>query len=449
VQTMRAVPLRTLALLLPALALSGGPARGAAVHEVPAEVAVQIYVRPEGDTLTVLVRVPLAALRDMEWPLEGPGYLVLEGLELRLRDAVGLWITDELRVYQDGRLLPEETVAAVRVSSPGDRRFRSYREATAHLAGAPLPEGTLLPAGQALVDARLTVPITDDRARFAVEPELAHLGVRTLSVIHFLPPEGPERVFQYRGNPGRVELDPRWMHAALTFVRGGFRHILAGVDHLLFLLCLVIPFRRIAPLVPVVTAFTVAHSITLGAAALGLTPTALWFPALVETLIALSIVWMALENLLGTGLARRWQLAFGFGLVHGFGFSFVLQDTLQFAGRHLVTSLLAFNVGVEVGQLLVLAAVVPALNLLFRRVPARAGAVVLSALVAHTAWHWMTARGGELLAHDFAWPAAGPLLLATVLRWLALGAVAAAAGWALAEAFRRWAPAPSPAPGEG
>ena len=79
--------------------------------------------------------------------------------------------------------------------------------------------------------------------------------------------------------------------------------------------------------------------------------------------------------------------------LHGFGFSFALHETLQFAGSHLVTSLLAFNVGVELGQMLVLALLVPALMLLFRYVLAeRMGTIILSAFVAHTGWHWMLER---------------------------------------------------------
>ena len=103
---------------------------------------------------------------------------------------------------------------------------------------------------------------------------------------------------------------------------------------------------------------------------------------------------MALENIVGTAsVHRRWIITFGFGLVHGFGFSFALHETLQFAGSHLVTSLLAFNVGVELGQVLVLLVLVPALALLFRYVVAeRMGTIILSALVAHTGWHWMLER---------------------------------------------------------
>ena len=93
-------------------------------------------------------------------------------------------------------------------------------------------------------------------------------------------------------------------------------------------------------------------------------------------------------------LSRRWIIAFAFGLVHGFGFSFALRETLQFAGDHLLTSLLAFNVGVEIGQLAVLLVLIPALGLLFRHVvPERLGIIILSVLVAHTAWHWMIERG--------------------------------------------------------
>ena len=124
-----------------------------------------------------------------------------------------------------------------------------------------------------------------------------------------------------------------------SFVALGFEHILDGIDHLLFIFCLVIPFRRLRPLVAIVTAFTVAHSITLIASAAGFAPDALWFPPLIEVLIALSIVYMALENIVGAKLERRWLIAFGFGLVHGFGFSFALRESLQFAGTHLATSL--------------------------------------------------------------------------------------------------------------
>jgi hypothetical protein len=226
-------------------------------------------------------------------------------------------------------------------------------------------------------------------------------------------------------------------------VKLGFRHILGGFDHLLFILCLVIPFRRLRPLVVIVTAFTVAHSITLVAAATGLAPGALWFPPLIETLIAASIVYMALENIVGARVERRWAYAFGFGLIHGFGFSFLLRESLQYAGGHLATSLLAFNIGVELGQIAVLLVAVPALDWLFRRgLAERVGTIVLSALVAHTAWHWMTERGGELAQYSVAWPAVDAALLASLMRWAMLLLISAGAAWLMLELQKRLAPKP-------
>jgi hypothetical protein len=206
------------------------------------------------------------------------------------------------------------------------------------------------------------------------------------------------------------------------------------------LLCLVIPFRRFRPLIVVVTAFTLAHSITLIASAYNFGPDALWFPPLIETLIAISIVYMALENIVGGGvrlsLRRRWMIAFGFGLVHGFGFSFALRETLQFAGSHLLVSLLAFNVGVELGQLLVLALLIPALVFLFRFVVAeRIGTIILSALVAHTGWHWMIERGGQL--RQFRRPELNASLLAAAMRWLMLTLILVAFAWVVSWALRR------------
>lgn len=174
--------------------------------------------------------------------------------------------------------------------------------------------------------------------------------------------------------------------------------MLDGADHLLFVLCLVIPLRRLRPLVIVVTAFTLAHSLSLAAAAYGVLPVGPWTAALVETLIAASIVWMALENIVaGASLSRRWIVAFVFGLVHGVGFSLALRDSAQFAGDHLLGALLAFNLGVEVGQVAALAVFVPACALVFGRLlPGRVGIAVACALIAHTGWHWMLERAEPL-----------------------------------------------------
>jgi hypothetical protein len=413
----------------------------ASAHTIPNDVTVQAFFRPEGQRLRLLVRVPLKAMRDVEFPLRGPGYLDLERTDPILSDSATIWIANALDVYEDHALLPKPTLLATRVSLESDRSFDSYETALAHLSGPKLTNSTNVAWDQVLLDTMLEYPIQSDRARFSIHSELARLGLRTVTVLRFLPPGGSIRAFEFTGDPGVVQLDPRWHQAALRFVKLGFLHILDGTDHLLFLLCLVIPFRRFRGLIPIVTAFTVAHSITLIASAYNFVPSALWFPPLIETLIACSILYMALENIVGGATVhRRWMMAFGFGLVHGFGFSFALKETLQFAGSHLLTSLLGFNIGVELGQLLVLALLVPALEFLFRHVVAeRMGTIILSALVAHTAWHWMIDRADRLREFRFEWPIIDAAMLATTLRWLMVAVLLAGLVWAARAMLRDYA----------
>ena len=115
-----------------------------------------------------------------------------------------------------------------------------------------------------------------------------------------------------------------------------------------------------------------------------------------------------------------------FGLVHGFGFSYGLQENLQFAGKHLLVSLFSFNIGIELGQMLVLAVMLPALALVRRYVlPGRAGMIILSALVAHTAWHWMTERADVLWRVP--WPRPDLADVAVMALWLGLIVLAAGA----------------------
>ena len=401
---------------------------GLSAHDIPVDVPVQAFLKPEGQRLRLLVRVPLEAMRDVDYPRRATGYVDLARVDRALREAAQIWISDNIELYEGDTRLAGPNVAAIRVSWLGDTSFRSYEGALARVTGPPLPDTTNLYWNQALLDLLFEYDIHSDRSEFAIHPGLARLGTHVTTVLRFLPPGGAVRAFEYPGDPGLVRLDPRWQQAAWRFVTLGFRHILSGTDHLLFLLCLVIPFRRLRPLVLVVSSFTVAHSVTLVASAYDLAPDALWFPPLIETMIAASIVYMALENIVGTGVGRRWVIAFGFGLVHGFGFSFALRQTLQFAGSHLLTSLVSFNAGVELGQLFVLLLLVPALDLLFRFVVAeRIGTIILSALVGHTAWHWMNDRACRL--NQFPWPTFGPATLLTVLRGLTVLVTIAALVW--------------------
>lgn len=195
----------------------------------------------------------------------------------------------------------------------------------------------------------------------------------------------------------------------VDYAREGVWHIWIGIDHALFLVSLLLPAvlvygtrawtpaPRFAPafwdVFKIVTAFTVAHSITLSMAALGV----LALPSrLVESVIALSVVLAALNNLWPLVLGRRWAVAFGFGLAHGFGFASVLAD-LGLPRDALLVSLVGFNLGVEAGQLAIVALFLPAAFLarrhpLYRRLVFTGGSLAIALLAAL----WMVERVFDL-----------------------------------------------------
>ncbi len=202
---------------------------------------------------------------------------------------------------------------------------------------------------------------------------------------------GPDATQWRRAEPGNLTTSGFY-----DFVREGIWHIWIGYDHIAFLILLLLPsvVRRhdrswvatenlgavMVDMARIVTAFTVAHSITLTVAALGIVS----LPGKpVEMAIAASVVAAGLHNLSPISLGPRWALAFGFGLVHGFGFASVLSDLGN--GRKLVTELLGFNLGVDLGQLAIAFAVLPLIFILrsttlYRRTLLPAGSLAVAAL---------------------------------------------------------------------
>jgi len=420
-------------LLLAALAalLTLGAAPRAAAHEVPGEMRIHALVKPEAERLHVLVRVPLELLLGLNLPKRGPGYLDLPAAEQAMPKALQA-IAAELAFFEDDRRLAFLRGEG-RISLPSDKSFASFEEALALVRGERLPASTDVFWNQGYFDAYFEYPVSSARGSLGVDFSVSPgLGERLKLDLRFHAAGGAVRAFEIPTAAGRADLDPRWHRAAWSFVKSGFVHILDGLDHLLFLLCLVMPFRRLSwTLVGVITAFTLAHSVTLIAAAYGLVPKGAWFAPLVEALIAASIIYMALENLVRPNLRRRWLVTALFGLVHGFGFSFMLQNRLQFAGEHLLASLLAFNIGIELGQLAFIGVAIPLLAFLFAKAPLdeRLIVAVISGFVIHTAWHWLAERWDTLTKAQ--WPAIDPFVVALwavplaalgVLVWTAPGA---------------------------
>ncbi len=416
---------RLVALLLAGLLV---PASLAA-HELPQRVVVHVLTQQRGDVLRLLVRVPVESLRDIAWPLAPDGVqLRMNRAQRYAEEAAQLWVVPGIVAGRVHGALgsgghPTTRVVAAVVRAPSDAmavtgvaptqsfdatwltlQREAARSAQQQLS-VPVTDRAPVASGERLIPwthTMLDVALEISAPRASLTTALAHLGVRTTIQLRVHAGSERERVLVLMGDAEAVPLDPSAFDAMRRFVELGIAHILGGIDHLLFVLCLVIPVRRLRPLVGIVTAFTVAHSITLISAALGMRPEGAWFPPLVETVIAASIVLLAVENMVRApdALERRWPTAFVFGLVHGFGFSFALGESLQLAGSQRLVALAAFNVGVEVGQLAVIAAAFPLLALAVRRISRpRLVLGVASAVVGHAAWHWMVDRGAEVLAY--------------------------------------------------
>lgn len=253
-------------------------------------------------------------------------------------------------------------------------------------------EHALTPPG-AIIRLRGAVPANAGTIAFQYDLTVASYALTVKS-----PVRGDSTVWLNGGQPspaftlGEQLVPPSRTQIATTYFVLGFTHILPkGLDHILFVLGIFFFSRRLKPMLWQVSAFTLAHSLTLGLTLLGLVSLS---PSIVEPLIALSIVYVAVENLM-TAELRAWRLAlvFAFGLLHGMGFAGVLKE-LGLPRSDFLTGLISFNAGVEAGQLTIIA-VASLLVLHWSRTPTvyrRRIAVPGSLMIALTGLYWTVER---------------------------------------------------------
>ena len=217
---------------------------------------------------------------------------------------------------------------------------------------------------------------------------------------------GATRVFRARGLlEAPVTVSRSAWSAVVTFVREGVRHILGGWDHVLFVLCLTLGAVRLNSLVWRVTGFTIGHTVTLIAGFFGFVPSGPWFIPAVEAGIALSIIYAAA---IAVGVRRHQKrreiemfvITMAIGLLHGLGFSFVLHELLRVDSPDIWQSLLAFNVGVEIGQLALIVIAWPLFRLI-ERMNDRAWSLSrwgIAASCAMVALFWTVQRASSVVA---------------------------------------------------
>lgn len=352
------------------------------------------HVVHERDRIRLLVRLPMPYLvADKLGPRTAAGTRVPapytanrieDGVMVHYLDADAFGSAPEglAAILADGLVLE----AGTEVLSATIGRVRAYparmqvpfallEEAEAALSGPVYAEEfDVTYVGDTIVDAELVYPtggrVNRYTLRSILDPGLPGQDETANLILDHA--TAPPVIFRVRGLMAQpVEMSHSAMEAAWTFVEEGVRHILEGLDHVLFVSCLVLGAATLGMLAWRVTGFTIGHSVTLTLGFFGYVPPGAWFIPLVETGIALSILYAAMVALTSVGHRMTTLVTALLGLLHGLGFSFVLSEILNLRSPNLWQSLLAFNVGIEIGQLLIVLALWPVLHFVATRFPKR------------------------------------------------------------------------------
>ena len=330
---------------------------------------------------------------------DGLAALAMQGIDISV-DGKNLKATVErIKIYKNGTQPDFATLDDARQAFQNKQSFEEFEQG--------------IYVGDSTVDILLRYTTEGAVYQYAIssslDPGLPDQDETANLVLDYSP--GGVQVFRARGllhEP--VVVTRSVMDAVVTFIKEGIIHILEGLDHVLFVICLVLGAMHLKPLLWRVTGFTIGHSITLSLGFFGFVPAAAWFVPAVETGIALSIIYVAVVAVLpdlNPGFQQKkneWAVVGVTGLIgllHGLGFSFVLQNILQVTSPNIWQSLVAFNIGVELGQLMIVMLAgfgFFLVGLLGERV-AKINRYVVASVCALIAFYWVIERGNTILAN--------------------------------------------------
>jgi len=403
----------------------------AANRPVPEVVNIKAFAKEAAGRLELLVRVPLAAVKDVQFPTRGDGdTLDLPALKSMLPGAAKYWISSAFEASDRGERLAAPEVEDTIISIASDQSFDSYEAALAHFTSPDLPAQEQLFWQQVWFDIRFLYALKAGEPHISINPKVADLGVRVFTDLTSVSPAGDRRTFTFEGDPGLVYLEPRSTDAAKQFVSRGAGFVLRSAEFLLLLFCLALPFRHYRQFLPALLTFAGALALALLATMVGVASDTVWFHPLSETLAVVFIILAACANIAGRVTPRRRALfALGAGAAFGLLCASYLTGQLQFAGAHAVVGGLTFGAGVLLATAGVVALLIPVLSLLFsfaRVEPLER--VIVSALAADTSWGWLGDNWAQLRKIPVR-PAFDAGMLVLALRGLAVLVLIAGLVW--------------------
>ncbi|RLA14762.1 MAG: hypothetical protein DRQ59_02635 [Gammaproteobacteria bacterium] len=326
---------------------------------------------------------------------DGLALLARQGIDLSIDGKIVKATVERINIYRNGTQPDFATLDDARQAFQGIQSFDEFEQG--------------IYVGDTTVDVLLRYTTDGAVYQYALSSNL-NPGLpdqdETANLVLDYSPSGVQ-VFRARGllhEP--VVVTRSVLDAVVTFIKEGVIHILEGLDHVLFVICLVLGAMHLKPLLWRVTGFTIGHSITLSLGFFGFVPGGAWFVPAVETGIALSIIYVAVVAVV-PGLQQKkgeWAVVGVTGLIgllHGLGFSFVLQNILQVTSPNIWQSLVAFNIGVELGQLMIVVLAGFAFYLvgLLGERAAKINRYLVASVCALIALYWVIERGGNILAN--------------------------------------------------
>ena len=325
--------------------------------------------------------------------------LAKQGIDLSIEDEKAEIRVERLRLYKNGTQPDFATLDDARRAFQDEPTYRVFEQGVY--------------VGDTTVDVLLRYTSDDAVYNYALsstlDPGLPDQDATANLVLDYSP--SGVQVFRARGLLHEPVIVTRSVFdAVVTFIKEGIKHIIEGLDHVLFVICLVLGAMHIRPLLWRVTGFTIGHSITLSIGFFGFVPTAAWFVPAVETGIALSIIYVAVVAVLPDlkpgfkANKNEWTVVAVTGLIgllHGLGFSFVLQHILQVTSPNIWQSLLAFNIGVEIGQLMIVIVAAFAFYLisLFGDRATRINHYLIAGTCTAISLYWVVERGSNMLSN--------------------------------------------------